>query len=156
MIAVRYDGATVGGGDTGGQGETRAQPRADQEVGAETRVAPQIRHSTGTGLLLLMVQMNVVCGHIGDLRRHEIELRRGEILALRALRGEVKIRAEVLHGVVRREFDAVLLAIAVVERRQDDGRPELTLVDQIDRLLIVSIDAQGQRTEYLLLDTQVV
>src|ERR1700730_4043957 len=103
-----------------------------------------------------MVQMNVVGGNIRDLGGREIELRRREILAFGTLRGEVEIRVEVLHRVVRREFDAVLLAVAVVEGRENDGCPELTFVDEVDRLLIVSIDTQGQGTAYLLLDTQVV
>src|SRR5258708_11636613 len=46
MIAVRYAGAAVGGGDTGGQRETRAQPRADQEVCAEARVVRSEEHTS--------------------------------------------------------------------------------------------------------------
>ena len=42
------------------------------------------------------------------------------------------------------EFRSVLLAIPVVERRQDDRRAELALVDEIHGLLVVRVHTGGE------------
>ena len=75
--------------------------------------------------------MDVVVGDVGQIRWREVELRRVDVLALGALRGQVEIGSQRPAGIVGGEFDAVLPAIAVVERRQDDRRAELALVDQV-------------------------
>ena len=50
--------------------------------------------SAGSRELLLVIQMNVVRGHVGKIVWREIELRRIEILALGALVGEIQIGVE--------------------------------------------------------------
>ena len=61
----------------------------------------------------------------------KVELARNDIVADRMLQREIAIGGEGRAGVVDCEFHAVLPAIFVIERRHDDGRPELALVDQI-------------------------
>src|ERR1700760_597338 len=59
-------------------------------------------------------------------------------------------------GVIRDELAAVLLAVAVVERRQDDGGAKLSFVDQIFRLLVVGVNTHRQLMRKLLLHADVV
>ena len=107
-------------------------------------------------MLLLVIQMDVVVGDIGQIRRREIELRRIDVLALGALHREIQIGRESPGRVVDGEFRAVLLAEAVVERRQNDGCTELALVDQIHRLLVVAVRSDRQRSGDFLLHAEIV
>ena len=80
-------------------------------------------------MLLLVIQMDVVVGDIFEVRRREIELRRIDLFAFCALHSQIQVGAELLGGVVGGEFGAVLFAVAIIERRQDDGRTELPFID---------------------------
>ena len=94
MLAVRNAGAAVERGVSRRQCQVGAQARTPQEIGAEARVVPQIRHAAGGGLLLFVVQMDVVIGDVGQVLGREIELRRIDFLALGALRREIQIGGE--------------------------------------------------------------
>src|ERR1700722_7572272 len=107
-------------------------------------------------MLLFVIEVNVVIGDVRQVFRSEVELRRVDLLAFGTLRRKVEVDRQIAGRVIAREFDAVLLAEAVVERRQDDRRSELTLVDEIDRLLVIRIESQRQRAPEFLLDADVV
>ena len=107
-------------------------------------------------MFLFVIEVNVVVGDVGEIFRSEVELRGVDLFAFGTLRRKIEIDRQIAGRVIAREFDAVLLAVAVVERRQDDRRPELTLVDEVDRLLVVGVESQCQRATEFLLDTDVV
>ena len=67
----------------------------------------------------------------------------------------VQVSGEFLGGVIEGEFGAVLLAVAVIERREDDGRAELALVDQVRGQLVVAVDADREMRADLLLSADV-
>ena len=149
MSAVRDAGAV-------GEIQTRTQARADQQVAAHAGAVPRIGRAAGHRHLLLVVEMDVVAGDISQIVGGEVELARLEILADRALERDVAVRLEMAGRVVAGEFHAVHLAVAVIERRQDDGRTELTLVDEVDRLLVIAVHADGESFGNALLDADVV
>src|SRR5258708_37861303 len=154
--AIRNARAAVGRGLARRQIEVRPQTGSQEKVRTQTRVAPQIRESAGSGLLLLVIEVNVIVRDVGQIRGGEIELRRIDLLALGALRGQVQIGRQVARGVINRELGPVLFPVAVVEGRQNDGRAELTLVDQIFRLLVIGVESNGQFAGDLLLNAEAV
>src|SRR3984957_18828738 len=113
-------------------------------------MTPAVRRAPRGRDTLLVIQVDVVLGDVREIICSEIELRRINVLAARTLPGEVKIRGEILRRVAPRQFHTVLLAVRVIERRQDDWRTELTLVDQVVRLLVVGIEADGDPVGDLL------
>ena len=139
-----------------GQRQVRAQSRADQHVGAHAVAVPAVGDAAGGGHLLLVIEVDVVVGDVGEIVRVKAELARDDVLADGALEGEVAVGLEVPAAVVAGELHAVHLAVAVVEGREDDGRAELPLVDEIGRLLVVAVDAGGERLAEGLLDAEVV
>ncbi len=95
-------------------------------------------------------------GDVAQIIRVEVELRADDVLADVPRGSEVAIGGEVSLCVGGAELDAVLLAVPVVERRENDRRTELSLVDQVDRLLVVRIHADRQAIQELLLRADVV
>src|SRR5690348_4621260 len=110
----------------------------------------------GAGVLLLVIEGYVVIGNVGEIVGAEVELRRFDLLAARSLGGEVEVSREMSARVAFREFGAVLLAMTVIERRQDDRRAELAFIDEVHRLLVVGVNAGGEAVVEALLDADVV
>src|SRR3984885_16185044 len=129
--AIRNPCAAIWGRHAGRQVTSRAQAGTVEEIRAQPRVIPEVRHPTRGGMFLLMVKVNVVVCNIGKIFRSEVELRGVDFLAFGGLCREVEIDRQISGRVIAREFDAVLLTVAVVEGRQYDLRPELTLVDEV-------------------------
>ena len=55
-----------------------------------------------------------------------------------------------------RKLDADILALGIIERGEHEGLPELAVVDEILRFLVISIDAGFQSGKHLLHDADVV
>ena len=87
-----------------------------------------------------MIQVDVVVGNVVKLWLGEVELRRLDVLAVGGLNRQIPIDREILDGVVGGKFHAADEAVAVVERREDDRRAELSFVDQVLRLLVEAVD----------------
>src|SRR5580704_7280095 len=85
----------------------------------------------------------------------EIELRRGDVTAERSRPREVAIDRPRATIVADSEFHALLPTMRVVEGGEDDGGPELALVDQIVGYLIICISADRQPRHYDLADTDI-
>src|ERR1700730_18315185 len=100
--------------------------------------------------------MNIVLGDVGKIVGAEIELRRLDTFAARALPSEIQVRGEVLGGKAAGQFHPVLFAIGIVERRQNDGGAKLSLINQVMRLLVIVIETDGQLLRDLLLNPDVV
>ncbi len=72
---------------------------------------------------------------LGEVGGGEVELRRDDVLAHRAQAGDVGVERERAAVVGGAELVAPVLAVRMVEGRQDDRRAELPLVDQVLGLL---------------------
>ena len=80
---------------------------------------------------------------VGEIVGIEVELARRHILALGLGVGEVGVGEPRSLGVAGIGLDAVDLATTIIERRQDDRRAELPLVDELVRAAVIGIDADG-------------
>ena len=127
-----------------GRGAVLPEPCAIEHVRAQPRAVPAIGRAGRRGHCLVVVEMDVVRGDIGEVCGIELELARFDVLAERLLEGEVGIGGKAAMAVIGGELDAVLLALGVVERRQDDRRAELAFVDQMAGELVIAVDAEGK------------
>ena len=150
VIAVRNDVAI-------GKCEVLTQPGAEQVVDAEAGTHPQIGNAARGRDPPLVIEVDVVARDVVERRLVEVELRGLDALAMRGLPRGIQVGAEIVDGVVGAELDAADQTIAVIEGRENDRRPELTLVDQVLRLLVVAVDAERQGlVEKLLLHAEVI
>ncbi len=90
-----------------------------------------------------MIEVDVVRGDVVELLLGNVELRRLHFLAVRGLPRRIEVRGKIADGVVGSELYASDQSIAVIERRENDRRAELPLVDQVLRLLVEAVDAGG-------------
>lgn len=77
-----------------------------------------------------MVKMDVVIGNVRQILGREIKLRGVNLLALCTLGCMAQIHRQIIVRVIRRELNAILLAIGVIKGRENDGRSKLTFVDE--------------------------
>ena len=104
-----------------------------------------------------MIEVDVVARDVVECRLVEVELRGFYALAMRGLPRGIQVGAKIVDRVVGAELDAADQAVAVIERRENDRRAELPLVDQVLRLLVIAVDAERQGlVEKLLLHAQVI
>src|SRR6185437_3599480 len=136
--------------------QIRPEPRAVEHVGAEERVPPVVRDAGRSGVLLLVIERDPVAGDVGEVVGAEVELRRLELLSAGPLGGKIEICREVSACNACRYFGPVLLAVPIVEGRQDDRCTELAFVDEVRRLLVVCIYSGGEAVAEALLDSDVV
>ena len=77
--------------------------------------------------------MNIVAGNVVEVVLGEIKLRRPHLLAMSGLPRGIQIGGKVVDRIIGGELHAADQAIAVIERRENDRRAELSLVDQMLR-----------------------
>ncbi len=133
-----------------------AQARAVDGVERDAGLAEAIGDAGRARRRLVVVDIDEMVGDIGQVVGREVELRRHQVHALGLGDGQVGIGGQRTVGIVERELGAAVAAIVIIERRQDDRRAELALVDQVPRDAFIAVDADGEVVAELLLDAQVV
>ena len=85
-----------------------------------------------------MIEKDIVTADVLQFVGREVELPRFHLRALRDAIGEVVVRVDIFVSVRAGELGSPHAALVVVEGFEDQCRPELALVDQIGRLLVVA------------------
>ncbi len=127
-----------------------AQSRSEQQVAAQPRGAQLVRGSRRRRVGLVVVEIDVVAGDIGELAGLEIELAGDDAPPLRLLHRPVGVDAERSPRIAGRELHASRVALGVVERCQDDRGAELAFVDQVPVLPVEAVHAHGDAGDLLL------